>query len=80
MTEDYFIVNCPYCNESIIIYRNETNCRIFRHAVFRASGDPVNPHLSQEDCERLVASGEVYGCCKPFRLNAENVAEICDYI
>jgi len=80
MTEDYFIVNCPHCNESIIIYRNEINCRIFRHAVFRASGEPVNPHLPQQDCERLVASSEVYGCCKPFLLNADNVPEICYYI
>ena len=80
MSEDYLVVSCPHCEASIIIYRHEINCRIFRHAAFRSNNEPVPPHLAQEECERLVANGEVYGCCKPFKLNDQNVAEVCGYI
>jgi len=80
MEEDYIIINCPHCQESIIIYKNEINCRIFRHAVFKHNDEPVNPHLSESDCENLVATGQVFGCCKPFQLNDQNIPEICGYI
>lgn len=72
---DYLIIECPHCHESIIIYKNEINCRIFRHAVFK-NGEQINPHASKEECERL----DVYGCKKPFRLNEKDEPEICDYI
>lgn len=75
----YIIVSCPNCNDSILIYNNEINCRIFRHAIYK-TGQQVNPHLPKEECDRLVSNNEVYGCCKPFKLNDENVPEICDYI
>ena len=78
MTGEYFIINCPHCKESIFIYRNETNCLIFRHAVYIFSGKLVNPQLLQSECEYLVRIGDAYGCCKLFRINAENVAEICE--
>jgi len=77
---DYIVIDCPHCKHSIIIYKNEINCRIFRHAVYKNSGEPVAPHLPKEDCDRLVLTNEVYGCCKPFKLDNDNVPEICDYI
>ena len=63
---DYIIVVCPHCTDFIMIYKNEINCRIFRHAVYK-SGDNVNPHLNKIECDRLYQNNEIYGCCKPFR-------------
>ena len=78
--QDYIIVTCPHCNELAQIYKNEINCRIFRHGVHKATNESVNPHLDRESCEKLVDSGSIYGCCKPFRLNDQDLPEICDYI
>jgi len=78
--EEYIVVNCPHCEDTIIIYKNEINCRIFRHAVYKKSKRPVNPHLSESKCKSLIKSKKVYGCCKPFKLNDSDKAEICDYI
>jgi hypothetical protein len=78
--QDYIIVICPHCNDLVQIYKNEINCRIFRHGVYKATNESVNPHLDRESCEKLVESGTIYGCCKPFRLNDQNLPEICDYI
>ena len=80
MSEDYLIVNCPHCQDSIIIYKNQIKCRIFRHAVYKHNNKPVNAHLKQKKCEELITGNKVFGCCKPFRLNKENKPEICDYI
>ena len=78
--EDYLIIKCPHCDLSVIIYHSDINCRIFRHGVYRVSNEPVHPHLDRESCEKLVESGQIHGCCKPFRLDENNIPEICDYI
>ena len=78
--EDYIVIECPHCQDSIIIYKKQIRCRIFRHAVYKNSGRNVNPHLSQNKCEALVKSGKIFGCCKPLCLNRDNKPEICDYI
>jgi len=75
------IITCPNCGEYVII--NELNCGIFRHAAYISTGEQVDPHLPQKDCEELVASGKVVGCCKPFRVKVIDdvwTAEICEYI
>jgi hypothetical protein len=74
---------CPHCNESFIVNQNEINCAIFRHAVYRNSMMPINPHESLENCMRLIEEGKVYGCAKPFKLVRKDdkwEVEICDYI
>ena len=76
---DYIVINCPHCNDFIIIYCNEINCKIFRHAIYK-NGTNVNPHASKEECERLLHNNEIYGCGKPFILNENNQPIICDYI
>jgi len=77
-----FIVQCPHCQESVQI--EQTNCCIFRHAVMKSSGQQVPPHAPKVVCDALVERGEVYGCCKPFRLirneQGEYTPEVCDYI
>ena len=76
-----FIVKCPNCQVEIII--EEINCRIFRHAVNKATGEQMNPHASKAECDDAVSKDTVYGCAGPFMLDLsgnEWVAVSCDYI
>lgn len=85
---DFYQVTCPHCNGSIIIPYNEVNCRIFRHGAYIADMQPVQPHASKEECDRLVAENKIVGCGKPFRVedfidasgNRILIAIECDYI
>jgi len=82
MTEykEFIIDECPHCKMEIIIYRNEMNCRIFRHGVLKINGEQMNPHASKEECEKLINENRIYGCGKPFRIDNYGKFEICDYI
>jgi len=79
------LVNCPHCQQLIEIM--ELNCLIFRCGEFKQNGQPIPPHLSKQDCERLIEMNLIYGCGKPFILRQEEkeketiwVAIVCDYI
>ena len=39
-----YIVLCPHCGDSILI--EQINCRIFRHAVYKTTGEQMDPHTS----------------------------------
>ena len=80
MTE--LIFNCPHCNDTIIVQRNETNCCIFRHGVMKEDFQQINPHLPKESCDQLKEQDKIYGCGKPFRLVPDRnfEAEVCDYV
>jgi len=81
--DDTYVFDCPRCGALIQVARGETNCRIFRHAVYAGTVDPIPPHTSRDECERLVAGGLVVGCAGPFRLVLEAdppYAEACGYI
>jgi hypothetical protein len=58
---------CPHCRGDVVIRRSDIACGIFRHAVFKATGEPIPPHTSKEECESLFREGLVYGCSLPFR-------------
>ena len=76
-----WIVICPHCNEYLII--NELNCCIFRHGIFKHTGEQMNPHASKQECDELKKNDLIFGCGKPFQItfHGENmVVEICDYI
>lgn len=79
-----FIFKCPHCYEFIQVYKNETNCCIFRHAVYKHNMEQINPHTSKIICDKLFQENKIYGCGKPFRFiyNKNNTyhVEICDYI
>ena len=62
------VFSCPHCEQPILIYENEINCMIFRHAVFKETMEQVDPHASKEMLDLLVMENKVYGCGKPFRL------------
>lgn len=78
-----YIYNCPHCNGTIMTEEKETNCKIFRHGVYKKSGNQINPHEKKEICDDLYEKNEIYGCGKPYRLILNNNScsvEICDYI
>lgn len=80
MLSDILHYKCPWCFEPILVYRNELNCRIFRHAVFKKDGQQLNPHASKEECDNVVEQGLVWGCGKPFKIIDDSTIEKCDYI
>ena len=76
-----FVVTCPNCLEQVLI--EEINCRIFRHAVSKETGEQMPPHSPKSECDEAVEKGSVYGCAKPFILDLSGniwVAVCCDYI
>ena len=81
-----YVLKCTHCNEDFIIYDTDFNCRILRHGVLKTTMQPMNPHASKEECERLVREGRIYGCGKPMlivrKLHPPNDygVEECDYI
>lgn len=82
LIDNDYIFKCPHCDMYIQVHKDQVNCKIFRHAVYKNNYSPVNPHAPKQECDMLVETGQVYGCCKPFRLVFSNdiVVEICDYI
>lgn len=75
------IIICPHCQLQIII--EEVNCQIFRHGVYKSSGEQLNPHASKDECDKAVVEGIIYGCGKPFRIDfieRKWIATVCDYI
>lgn len=77
-----YIFECPHCEQLVSVAVSELNCHIFRHGTYKSTLEPIHPHLSKEECEKLVSEELVYGCCKPFRIVSGDPprVEICDYI
>ena len=83
LNEDFYFFLCPHCKEEIIVKKDEMNCKIFRHAVYKHNFEQVNPHLPYDQCKYLLDNDKVFGCCKPFQIIFEDnklFAQICDYI
>ena len=74
-----YCFECPHCGLMTEVETNQLNCRIFRHGG-RSTFDPFNPHLSQQESERLVGAKGIYGCGKPFRVGDDMVARPCGWI
>lgn len=72
------LVFCPHCKIPILI--EQLNCRIFRHGIFKKDGKQINPHESKEMCDLFFSTDQIYGCGKPFFVNDEIQAIVCDYI
>lgn len=41
---DFIIVLCPHCFDEVIIKKDEVNCKIFCHAVYKHNFQQINPH------------------------------------
>ena len=85
--DDHIIVNCPHCEEPILIMLNELNCKIFRHGIYKHNHKQIDPHLPKVACDELKKKDLIYGCGKPFQIvinSTENSlsykAQICDYV
>ena len=80
--QEQIVLPCPHCQDCILI--EQLNCRIFRHAVLKATNTQINPHASQEECEQFIQKDLIYGCGKPFKVidtdDGQLRAVICDYI
>ena len=72
------IINCPHCDQLII--KVELNCRNFRCGVLKLNREQINPHLNKNICDDLTTDNLIYGRRKPFLIDANNKALICDYI
>ena len=75
------VLICPNCKESFIM--EKLNCGIFRHAIFIANAEQINPHASKEECEYYINNKLIYGCGRPFRIkmiNNQYETELCNYI
>jgi DNA-directed RNA polymerase subunit RPC12/RpoP len=72
------IVTCPHCQVKMIIL--ELNCKIFRHGVYKSNFQQIDSHMDKNECERLVSNNLIYGCGKPFRIDDNNNAIVCEYI
>lgn len=80
---DDIVVKCPHCGGVVVVAPKDIRCAIFRHGIFKRTGEPVPPHSTKVDCERFVERDEIWGCGGPFRLVKEGkvwCAVVCDYI
>ena len=60
------IITCPNCDDILII--SELNCCIFRHGIYKKTNQQIDPHLSEEKCNILIETNQIYGCGKPFQI------------
>lgn len=81
MERGYYIFECPHCGGGIEVLPQHVACAIFRHAVYKHNNEPVQPHMSKDDCDKLLQAGLVRGCCRPLSVNLSTMlASACDYI
>jgi hypothetical protein len=86
-----YVFTCLHCNEPFVIHHTDFNCKILRHGAYKHNQQPINPHASKEECDALVASGQIYGCAGPLLItkrsdgsdgggaDGEYSVTICDY-
>ena len=65
-------VNCPHCNQKIIIEEKDINCGIFRCGFLKNNYKQLHPHTTKEERDRLIEHNLVIGCGKPFKIIKEN--------
>lgn len=79
MTDLVFV--CPHCDTPFIVRETEINCGIFRHGAYRATLEPLPPHLPRDQCQDLLERNLIWGCAKPIQITLpEKIIQKCDYI
>ena len=75
---------CRHCNEEFVVNRNDFNCMILRHGVYRNNMNPISPHAPREECDMLYENNMIFGCGKPLKIipleDGNFDVIICDYI
>ena len=77
--DGFYIFQCPHCEQTICVHRDEVNCKIFRCGSYKANGQPIHPHTPKPECDRLKAENLIYGCGKPFIFDHVE-ALVCGYV
>tara|TARA_Y100000389_G_scaffold82793_1_gene79395 strand:+ start:2418 stop:2696 length:279 start_codon:yes stop_codon:yes gene_type:complete len=78
-----YIFECPQCDCPIQVSYDQLNCKIFRHGVMKSTMIQINPHLPEDECNRLREEGLIFGCGRPFQIVKDEeklYAIVCDYI
>lgn len=86
--DNSYVFMCPNCDAYVQVNKSDVNCSIFRHGYKYLNTNSgikltkqVDPHLPKRDCDELLNTKQVLGCCKPFKINLNcNSVEICGYI
>ena len=77
-TNSYYF-ECLHCHAICEVSKEDINCQIFRHGVYKEDQTQLDPHASKEVCEFAKKNNLIWGCGKPLRFDGEHVM-ICDYI
>ena len=64
--EGFYQFPCIHCRGWIFVAPQDVACQVFRHGILKTTGQPINPHASQTECEQFVANDTIWGCGKPF--------------
>lgn len=78
-----YVFRCRHCNEDFVVNRNDFNCMILRHGVYKENMNNMNPHAPQSECDQLFQDGLIFGCGKPLKIiEVDGTFDviICDYI
>tara|TARA_Y100000816_G_scaffold150197_1_gene106879 strand:- start:1083 stop:1349 length:267 start_codon:yes stop_codon:yes gene_type:complete len=87
--DDTILLVCPHCESMMELIKSQINCAIYRHGVYKSTGQQIDPHAKKEICDKLVETDSIYGCGKPFKLfqnknpiskTIEYYVEKCDYV
>jgi len=70
--ESYITAHCPHCKQLVFLLKEEFNCKIYRHGVYKSNYKQIDPHLNKEECDRLKKEDLIYGCGKPFQIVVES--------
>ena len=78
-----YLFECPHCDGLVQVRKEDIACAIFRHAVYKSTGEQLNPHAPREVCDRLILLKLINGCGKPFkfvRKGGESFVQKCEYV
>lgn len=63
---DVLRYQCPHCKLWTEVHKQDINCKIFRHAVYKKDFKPINPHASLEQVKKI--RNQIIGCGGPHML------------
>jgi len=81
--DNFYVFECPHCQQSIQVQKNQLNCKIFRCGILKNNFKQIGPHTKKAECDRLKENDLIFGCGKPFKFvttNGTNSIEVCGYI
>lgn len=74
-----YLFECPHCCGLAQVNKKDINCTVFRHGVFKSNMQPIPPHSTKAECKRLLESGLIHGCGKPFLFDGTTATGTDEY-